>query len=236
MFFFCFSSLLKLRTHRRSHTNRPKQPCHKPCERVPLPPDAYLTWTCVTAGSPICPHVFGFHSYLTAVNKQFMPFNLGNTLHPDTRWRNHLDFLSLSASSYGKENSWRSSTDNTEAHYLLRALQGCFWNLKGSVRPLSGWPGIQYWITARGSNEIWLACSWWNMNNAALQWDCRNNHHHISQICNRLCRDCVYLMSILIICYHVILILSVSKANKIDTTCLENTCQGCVKSPDERGF
>lgn len=124
--FFSFSSLLKLHTHRRSHTNRPKQTCHKPCERVPLPPDAYLTWTCVTAGSPICPHVFGFHSYLTAVNKQFMPFNLGNTLHPDTRWSNHLDFLSLSASSYGKENSWRSSTDNTEAHYLLRALQGSF--------------------------------------------------------------------------------------------------------------
>lgn len=72
------------------------------------------------------PCFFGLHYYLTAVNKQFMPLNLGNTLHPDTRWSNHLDFLSLSASSYGKENSWRWSTDNTEAHYLLRALQGSF--------------------------------------------------------------------------------------------------------------
>lgn len=70
--------------------------------------------------------IFGFHSYLTAVNKQFMPLNLGSTLHPDTQWSNHLDFLSLAASSYGKENSWRWSTDNTEAHYLLRALQGSF--------------------------------------------------------------------------------------------------------------
>lgn len=53
-----------------------------------------------------------------------MPLNWGNTLYPDTRLSNYLDFLSLSSSSYGKENTWRASTDNTEAHYLLCALQG----------------------------------------------------------------------------------------------------------------
>lgn len=55
-----------------------------------------------------------------------MPLNLDNTLYPDTQLSNHLDFLSCSASSYGKENTWHWSTDNTEAHYLLRALQGSF--------------------------------------------------------------------------------------------------------------
>lgn len=55
-----------------------------------------------------------------------MPLNRGNILYPNTRSSNHVDFLSLSASSYGKENTWPSSTDNTEAHYLLRAFQDNF--------------------------------------------------------------------------------------------------------------
>lgn len=60
-----------------------------------------------------------------------MPLNWGNTLFPDIRLGNHLDFLSLSSSSYGKGNTWRSSADNTEAHYLLCALQGSFEIFKG---------------------------------------------------------------------------------------------------------
>lgn len=50
-----------------------------------------------------------------------MPLNWGNTLYPDTRLSNHLDFLSLSFSSCGKQNIWHTSPDNTEAHYLLHA-------------------------------------------------------------------------------------------------------------------
>lgn len=76
-----------------------------------LPPDGHYQ-ICVSAGSPICPHAFEFHYYLTAANKQFMPLNWGNTLYPDTRLSNHHDVLSLPSSSYGKENTWRSSTDN----------------------------------------------------------------------------------------------------------------------------
>lgn len=86
-----------------------------------LPPDGHYQ-LCVSAGSSLCPHVFRFHYYLIAANKQLMPLNWGNTLYPDTRLSNHLDFLSLSSSSYGKQNTWRSSTDNTEAHYLLHTL------------------------------------------------------------------------------------------------------------------
>lgn len=106
---------------------RKKLKCHKHLDLLVshecalLPPDEYLTCACVSAGCPICPHVFGILCYLTAVNKQCMPLNLDSTLYPDTQLSNHLDFLSRSASSYGKENTWRSSTDNTEAHYLLRS-------------------------------------------------------------------------------------------------------------------
>lgn len=85
-----------------------------------LPPDRHYQ-ICASAGSPLCPYVFEFHYYLIAANKQIVPLNLGNTLDPDTRLSNHLDFLSLSSSSYGKKNTWRSSTDNTKSHYLLRA-------------------------------------------------------------------------------------------------------------------
>lgn len=76
----------------------------------------------VSPGSPLCPYVFGFHYYLIAANKQFMPLNWGNILYPDTWLSNHLDFFSLSSSSCGKQNTWRSATDNTEAHYLLHAF------------------------------------------------------------------------------------------------------------------
>lgn len=83
-----------------------------------LPPDGHYQ-ICVSLGCSLCPHVF--HYYLIAANKQFMPLNWGNTLYPDTRLSNHLDFRSLSSSSCGKQNSWRWATDNTEAHYLLHA-------------------------------------------------------------------------------------------------------------------
>lgn len=61
---------------------------------------------CVSADSPLCPHVFGFCYYLVASNKQFMPLNWGNTLYPDTWLSNHLDFLSLCSLGYGKQNTW----------------------------------------------------------------------------------------------------------------------------------
>lgn len=66
-----------------------------------LPSDGHYQ-ICVSAGSPLCPHVFGFHYYLIAANKQFMSLNWGNTLHPDIRLSNHHDFLSLSSSSCWK--------------------------------------------------------------------------------------------------------------------------------------
>lgn len=62
-------------------------------------------------------------------NKQFMSLNWGNAFYPIGRLSNNCDFLSLSLplSSFlvlGKKNTWHSSTDNTEAYYLLHALQG----------------------------------------------------------------------------------------------------------------
>lgn len=128
--------------------------CHKPL----YPPEMLVhAWVCVCActltpwwtlsylyiSSPLCPHVFEFHYYLTAANKQFAPLNGSNALHPDTRLSNRREFLCLSSSSYGKESTWRSSTDNTEAHYLLRALQGSTETWKVQQYP-SCWPGMKY--------------------------------------------------------------------------------------------
>lgn len=53
-----------------------------------------------------------------------MALNWGNILYPETLLSNHLDFFS--SSSCGKQNTWRSSTDNTEAHYLQYARQASF--------------------------------------------------------------------------------------------------------------
>lgn len=111
-----------------------KPKCHKHLYPQEMSVHVYvvlLLLTLLLTLSDLCicwhpPHVFGFHYYLIAANKQFMPLNWGNKLYPDTRLSNHLDFLSLSSSSCGKQNTWRSSTDNTEAHYLLHALYGSF--------------------------------------------------------------------------------------------------------------
>lgn len=75
-----------------------------------------------------------------------MSLNWGNAFYPNGRLSNHHDFLSLSLLVLEKKNTWHSSTDNTEAYYLLHALQGSSetWKVQ---QGLSCWPGIMYWIT-----------------------------------------------------------------------------------------
>lgn len=110
---------------------------------------------CVSACSSICHHVFGFHYYLTAANKQFMPLNWGNTLYPDTRLGNHLDFLSFFPLWKRK---YLALVHGQHWGPLSSSLQGSFetWKVQ---RGLSCWPGIWYWITDQHGNEIWIVCS-----------------------------------------------------------------------------
>lgn len=120
--------------------------CHKPpqsqemslhacmcaCERTLA---SWWTLSYLLISSPVCPHVSEFHYYLTMANKQFAP--LDGVMHYilTCGWVTRRGFLCLSSSRYGEESAWRSSTDKTEAYYLLPALWGS--TETGKVTP---WP------------------------------------------------------------------------------------------------